>query len=377
MSLYTTPLQLGYFFSLLLWLLFLIRGYREQRNSDSFLGWIMFILAMELQDYTFGFAGINFLWNEMNGFPRSVGLLFGPVVYFYFKSQVNRSFKLKKHHFWHFAPYLIYISYDLFFFLQGPEGVQQKIGSTHNLILSYVYHFAVWGSYVFYLTKCLNIYKAYRKWSLSQFSNEDLISFRWFRNFIYAMIFWLVCREIMGVLDGIYQLDFYQDWWWNLALVAVVFYIGLTGYSQAQPAKISFETDVSQEAMLAKNEPINTSSQTSSLDKSELAHTLQKLMQSDRLYLQADLSLQELAQHLDVNTVHLSATINHVLHKNFNDYINELRIEEFIKLFKSDKGRQFTMLSIALDSGFNSKATFNRAFKKIKGCSPKEYLSKF
>jgi AraC-like DNA-binding protein len=181
----------------------------------------------------------------------------------------------------------------------------------------------------------------------------------------------------MGVLDGIYQLDFYQDWWWNLALVAVVFYIGLTGYSQAQPAKISFETDVSQEAMLAKNEPINTSSQTSSLDKSELAHTLQKLMQSDRLYLQADLSLQELAQHLDVNTVHLSATINHVLHKNFNDYINELRIEEFIKLFKSDKGRQFTMLSIALDSGFNSKATFNRAFKKIKGCSPKEYLSKF
>jgi AraC-like DNA-binding protein len=65
------------------------------------------------------------------------------------------------------------------------------------------------------------------------------------------------------------------------------------------------------------------------------------------------------------------------LHKNFNDYINELRIEEFIKLFKSDKGRQFTMLSIALDSGFNSKATFNRAFKKIKGCSPKEYLSKF
>ena len=95
MSFYTTPLQFGYFFSLLIWLLLLIRGYREQRLSDRMLGWIMFILAMELQDYTFGFAGINFLWSELNGFPRSVSLLFGPMVYFYFLAQTNRSFQLK------------------------------------------------------------------------------------------------------------------------------------------------------------------------------------------------------------------------------------------------------------------------------------------
>jgi len=377
MSLYTTPLQLGYFFSLLLWILFLTRGYKEQRLSDKFLGWLMFILAMELQDYTFGFAGINYLWNEMNGFPRGVALLFGPIVYFYFKSQVNRSFKLQGQHFWHFVPYLLYISYDLFYFFQGPKGIEEKIASTHNLILSYVYRFAIWGSYIFYLTRCLNIYKAYRKWSLTQFSNEDLISFRWFRNFIYAMIFWLVCREIMNILDSIYQLDFYQDWWWNLALVIVAFYIGLTGYSQAQPSKISFIADANKETLLQKNEPVNTKAVSEASDKDELAVKLQELMLKDRLYLQADLSLQELAQHLDVNTVHLSATINQVLNKNFNDYINELRIEEFIKLFKSDKGKQFTLLAMALDSGFNSKATFNRAFKKIKGESPKAYLNKY
>ena len=79
MSLYTTPLQIGYFFSLLMWVVFLIRGYREQRLSDKLLGWIMFVLAMELQDYTFGFAGINILWNELNGFPRGVQLRSWPI----------------------------------------------------------------------------------------------------------------------------------------------------------------------------------------------------------------------------------------------------------------------------------------------------------
>ena len=97
-------------------------------------------------------------------------------------------------------------------------------------------------------------------------------------------------------------------------------------------------------------------------------------MKNDRLYLQADLNLQELAQHLQINAVQLSATINQVFNKNFNDYINGLRIEEFIRLYKADVNQKYTLLSIALDSGFNSKATFNRAFKKIKGSSPKEFL---
>lgn len=118
MSIYTTPLQLGYFFSLLIWLLMLIRGYRERRLSDIMLGWIMFILAMELQDYTFGFAGINILWNELNGFPRSVSLLFGPAVYFYFLSQTNRNFQLKKKHLWHILPFSIYFFIKYFFLLK-------------------------------------------------------------------------------------------------------------------------------------------------------------------------------------------------------------------------------------------------------------------
>lgn len=377
MSLYTTPLQLGYFFCLLMWILLIIRGYQHQRLSDKLLGWVMFILAMELQDYTFGFAGINFLWNELNGFPRGVSLLFGPAIYFYFRSQVNRSFSFHKKHLVHLIPYFIYLVYKLFFFLQGPEAVLDHQSTLTDSILSYVMRFTLWGSYLFYISQCLMIYKNYRKWSQHQFSNTELINFSWFRNFLYAMIFWLLCRELMNILDAYLDLDFYQDWWWNLALVGVVFYIGLAGYAQRQPAKMHFELDASTRLETYETNSIKISESTQlSVDseKRMLAEKLQVLMARDRFYLQPDLNLHELAQHLACHTGQLSATIKLVFEQNFNDYINSLRIEEFIRLYQTDLHQQYTMLAIALDAGFNSKATFNRAFKKIKGCSPKAYF---
>lgn len=367
MSLYTTPLQLGYFFSLLMWILFLIRGYREQRLSDKLLGWIMFILAMELQDYTFGFAGINVLWNELNGFPRGVSLLFGPIVYFYFRSQVNRNFRLQKIHLWHFLPYTFAFLYEFIFFVQGPEAVEALQSSGHFQFLVIFNRFLMIASYAYYLSRCMIIYKKYRSWSLNQFSNTELISFNWFRNFIYAMIFWLIFREIMNLLDSYLDLEFYQDWWWNLALVAVAYYIGLAGYSQNQPAKIQFELNPT----LSEN---GIESYSDAPEGNGIADKLKTLMEEDRLYIQPDLNLQELAQHLKINAVQLSSIINQVFGKNFNEYINTYRIEEFIRLYSEDLERRYTMLSIALDSGFNSKATFNRAFKKIKGASPKEFL---
>jgi len=374
MTLYTTPLQIGYFFSLLMWIIFMVRGYREQRLSDKLLGWIMFILAMELQDYTFGFAGINVLWNELNGFPRGVSLLFGPIVYFYFRAQVNRSFKLGKKHLWHFVPYLLYFLHEISAFVQGPEAVQLRQESDYNLVLSYVFRFTLWASYIYYLSKCLLIYKKYRAWSIHQFSNTELINFKWFRDFIYAMIFWLLFREVMNVLDAFLDLPFYQDWWWNLALVAVTFYIGLAGIAQPQPAKIQFEMDVPD-----MHDPVNdlhpTAEKGSDPDKSGIAQRLISLMEKDRLFLQPDLNLYELAQHLQTGSTQVSATINQVFKQNFNDYVNSLRVEEFIRLCEMNS-EKYTLLSLAYDSGFNSKATFNRAFKKIKGCSPKEFLGR-
>lgn len=363
MTIYTTPLQFGYFFSLVMAIIFWVRGKKEERLSDSILGWVMLFLALELQDYTFGFAGINYLWDEMNGFPRGVALLFGPAVYFYFKSQTNRSFRLKKKDAIHLLPWLVYFIVQIVPFIRGKEAVAAFQSSTllyYLDILNYVSRLASYGLY-FYLS--LRIYRQYRVWSTHQFSDLEIISFRWFRNLLYFMIVWIVLREIIGIIDGQLDLSFYQDWWWNLPLVVTSFYVGIQGYAQRQPQEIAFVQSDEGEVSSKKNK----------VDKG-LAQKIEDIMKKDRLYLQAELSLSELSKHLKVNTRELSFCINGSFGMNFNDYVNHKRIEAFEEKVQQGQDEHYTLLSLAYDSGFNSKATFNRAFKKLKGSSPKTYI---
>ncbi|NRS93879.1 AraC-like DNA-binding protein [Chryseobacterium sp. 16F] len=58
---------------------------------------------------------------------------------------------------------------------------------------------------------------------------------------------------------------------------------------------------------------------------------------------------------------------------NFQDFVNNYRVEEFVKRLKNDQNKQFTLLAIATDVGFNSKSSFNAIFKKTKGLTPTQF----
>lgn len=365
MTIYTTPLQFGYFFSLAMAVLFWVRAKSEERLSDSFLGWVMLFVAIQLQDYTFGFAGINVLWTELNGFPRDVDLLFGPAVYFYFKSQTNRRFTLQKTHLLHLLPWFIYFAFEFGVFLFGKETVRQYQQSEISDVLDVVYYVGRLISLSYYLWSSLKIYKAYQNWSNEQFSDTETISFMWFRNFLYFMVVWLVCREFMFLLDEFLELSFYQDWWWNLPLVITAFYTGLQGYSQPQPHSMSFHEKNAAETPLTRPEVVIVVDHLVNWDK---------MVVEQQLFLQSDLNLNELAKRLSVNPRELSVYINSKFEVNFNDYINQKRVSTFEKKIEQGEHKKLTLLSLAYDSGFNSKATFHRAFKKQKGVTPKEFV---
>ncbi|MBL0268466.1 MAG: AraC family transcriptional regulator [Chitinophagaceae bacterium] len=72
----------------------------------------------------------------------------------------------------------------------------------------------------------------------------------------------------------------------------------------------------------------------------------------------------------------LSMVINKGFSMNFNDWVNKYRLEEVKSLFEKGEHKKQTLLSIAFECGFNSKATFNRAFKKATGITPREWLSR-
>ena len=96
-------------------------------------------------------------------------------------------------------------------------------------------------------------------------------------------------------------------------------------------------------------------------------------MEAEKPYLDADISLPELANKLEIPSHHLSRVINEQLGTNFFDFINQYRIEEVKARINNPEFDKLSLLGIAFDSGFNTKSAFNRVFKKMTGLTPSEY----
>ncbi|HEY0108980.1 MAG TPA: helix-turn-helix domain-containing protein [Fibrella sp.] len=397
-SAYSTPLLFGFVqawvYAILLW----VRGRREERLSDVMLGWVLIGCALNIWDYMLGFGGIEILWQALEFFPRSLGYLFPVLCYFYLKSQFNAGFQFSRRDAWHAVPFLLYVVYHIGVFAMGRDFVTQWEKNVHD-----PYHIgdAEYGIGLIinlvYLFKALRLYRQYRVWTKTQFSETDTISFRWFRNFLIAFAIMSLFSFIMTVLSLTFDLTFWQNWWDKLAGVVLIYYVSIQGYAQPQlTRRLAFQpTGVSSEPVLNEEvaeptavEPDMTAigqqnrsvlaidaprAVTQLPDLSERLSALLRYMDTEKPYLEPDLALPDLARRLHTNPVLLSQVINAGAGKNFNDFVNEYRVDEFKRQVRAPDNAHLSFLGIAHDCGFNSKATFNRAFKKFTGTSPKQF----
>ena len=111
-----------------------------------------------------------------------------------------------------------------------------------------------------------------------------------------------------------------------------------------------------------------------SVEWTEWTQKIDTAITEHQLHLDPDLTLFALAQVFQIHPVQLSKIINQGFGKNFNDLINAFRIDHFKHLILENRHQRETLLALALECGFNSKATFNRAFKKQEGVSPQTYI---
>ena len=115
---------------------------------------------------------------------------------------------------------------------------------------------------------------------------------------------------------------------------------------------------------------------TSNLDPGKAEKYLKKLLyviEVEKVYRDEDLSLQSLAEKLSIPPRELSQVINEGLDMNYSNFINSYRIEEAKNLLFSPGENHYSILDIAYEVGFNSKAVFNRAFKKFTGMTPSQF----
>ena len=99
-------------------------------------------------------------------------------------------------------------------------------------------------------------------------------------------------------------------------------------------------------------------------------------MDQEKPYLNRDLTIYDLSIQTGISRHHITQVLNDIYGRNFFTFINEYRVNEVIRRMKDPKNKNFTVLAIAYDSGFNSKSTFNTIFKNITNLTPTQYLDK-
>ena len=115
------------------------------------------------------------------------------------------------------------------------------------------------------------------------------------------------------------------------------------------------------------------------LDTSEIkkySKELEQIMVDDKLYLNPDLSLKDLASYIELPANYVSQLLNLGFQKNFSEYVNSYRVNEFKERILLQENKDLTIMAVAYDSGFNSKTVFNTFFKKIEGITPNTYLKR-
>ena len=111
-----------------------------------------------------------------------------------------------------------------------------------------------------------------------------------------------------------------------------------------------------------------------SSEERELAENVKTLLIEGKLYLQANLKVGDVAKALNLPEYRISKALrNHLNAKNFNQYVNELRISHAKDILAEPDKKQWPVLVVGLESGFASVGPFTRAFKAQTGFTPNQY----
>lgn len=146
---------------------------------------------------------------------------------------------------------------------------------------------------------------------------------------------------------------------------SVIFIFFFTHFAPEQRALLDQEPESS--------EKYRTSGITDNKSK-QLYNEFLEFMKSTKVYLDPDITLNQLAEKMGITRHHLSEVINREEHSNFYSLINSYRIDEFIEAVEGNLYPDYTILAIAMECGFKSSSAFYSNFKKVKGVTPAQFI---
>ena len=365
---------LGISISIFLELLLLVKK-NKSRADKILIFWILLLFVHQLINY-FIYSGEIYSFPHFLGIQFPMPILYGVLLFFYVNEITGNNLKNKWTTGLHFLPALSSIIVAIpFYILPSIE----KIYVYQNEAIGFEW-------YVIYQKVLIVVFGLmYSVWSLiiinkhhvkiqENFSNTDKKELQWLRYLSIGFgIIWIIVLLFNNRI--IFS-----------AVVVLVLFMGYFGINQLNifhskivPEEIKInevETKIKKE-----NSKPKTSSEKyakSGLSEemaSKIYNDLNSLVSDNTFYKDEELTLAELSKQLKVHPNHLSQVINEMEGKNFYNYINSLRIKEFISLASQVENKKYTMISLAYDCGFSTKSTFNKHFKLQTGKTPTEFFN--
>lgn len=396
--------------SIILCILLFIQAWKSNSTPRNILG--LFLLLASI-NFTFNLLyrhrdlyALSWLYSII--LPLIISLL--PLFFLYILSVTTSNFKFGNRHLLHFIPALLIFVMNLPYLLL-PEAERHALlvlgfnQESPSAMFSYLIGVYILGIFiigniqlVFYLVLVVRIYRKHTAYIESHFSFTESFSIKWTRAVIIWFILFFAVNSFLFFF-GIRQQPV-RSIFYNSAMLLFTLFIGYNGLIQkelpvlAEPALLDAKPlnlqpePVVTETLESENSDADTKknpclekhkyagSSLSVVQAIKLKEKLEYLMDCDKCYLKKKLSIDDIADKLNTNSKYISQVLNTYHQKNFLTFINEYRIGEAKKLIASTENSKYSIMGIALMSGFSSKSAFNQAFKQIEGMTPSEFRMK-
>ncbi len=289
-----------------------------------------------------------------------------PLLYFFTKSLIYSDFKFQKQDYYHFIPAILFLAaIPLIYITMGQTKLLEGIYNYSILYENPIFRFFLWGSklsYVAYGFLSFWILKTHKDRLEDIKSNTEGIDGQWLQLLVIGFLLiwlWGTITQILTQMDvQAHSLALTQNYF-RFFLVNILVFLSISRSHDIHRQSVTQETNLS-----------NVQAYTE-----EQVERVNDAMLNRRVYLDPDLSLEQLSETTSLPQRLLSSIINRQFEKNFFEYVNYYRVEH-AKSLLGEKDKKISMLDVMAESGFNSKSAFNRFFKKFTGMTPTQYKSK-
>lgn len=335
------------------------------------------INGLLLLDHYFEISSLSLNHPHLIGLTYPLPLILGPILYYYTLA-ISSKVKIAIRGFFilHGIPFLLltlFLLFDFYFLSAGEKlAYYQRESQEETSTIIYIAEFFLNFSVPLYsLFSLIHIHRN-RQRLADEFSFTENIDLQWLKLILYffmALSFVSLSTHIIS--DLIPLIPFSQaDNLLFLSLSLAILFIGYFGIKQQAIYPRHIESPLSYSISTAESKSRNK-------DFQEEKARLEELLKSQKLYLRPRLSLDELAQEMNMSSNQLSQLINEGFQKSFYDLINEMRVDEVKAKIQDLDYAHLSLLGIGLESGFNSKSSFNLIFKKFSGQTPSQYRKNF